>query len=465
MSRTWRLMLVPLLVALALGLAPGALALADDGPLVVLDLATEGPAFDFGLWLIDRLGSEDLTVRWPDHDEAGELQGNPTCVVTWSNPARGGDWERRMREHLRRGGGMLYVVGEGTRNLRAARDFWSFMDVDIEAAGGESGYARWGVHPLTQGLPNIGAADPGAYISGTGASPLIRFGGQALAVAFDWGDLGRAVIIDGAILTSQLSASQPRPALRELLPRCVLWTAGGPLSVAVQPPAEETTPPVFTPGTGGVGALGADRVLVDIAGGDAGWSQVSDLVGQALASERLTAERPPGEASGLTDASLSGVGMAVIGAARDDFSWSEALALRRFFGSGGRLLLLVRDEPKPHPRMVAFNRLLGELGLAATLGRRAGKAELHPHPVTQRLGGPAALQALTPLAGPGAAIWDWRADPLVTVAGSVAAAALQTDDSRLVIMDAGLLLPARNNEPDTFIQLLDSSVQWLAGSD
>ena len=85
MSRTRLVMLVPLLLVPAAIPASRAPAVADDNaPLVVLDLATEGAPFDFGLWLADRLDAEDLQVRWPDHDEAGEVEGNPACVVAWS---------------------------------------------------------------------------------------------------------------------------------------------------------------------------------------------------------------------------------------------------------------------------------------------------------------------------------------------------------------------------------------------
>jgi hypothetical protein len=362
---------------------------------------------------------------------------------------------------------MIYIVGTGPRHLRAARDFWSWLGIDIEAADGEAGFARWGRHPLTEGLPNIGAADPGAYISGAGGTPLIRFGGDALAMAFDWGEQGRGVIVDQGVLGDQLNSAQPRPALRELLMRCARWTAGA------APPADQDTdvpdtdaPDVDIPEPVAIGAMASDRVLLDIAADDQEWPRISERVVSALEAADLRVEMADA-AQGqprLTEESLAGMGMVVIGAARDDFTWSEGLALRRFVDAGGRALLLVREQKKPHARMVSFNGLLVELELAASLGRRRGKVQLHRHAITKGVGSRSVLRSEDILVGPGARIWAWQADPVISVFGSVAAAAEQTETSRLFIMDAGLLLPWQQHDPaDSIFAVLTNAVKWLRG--
>ena len=166
----------------------------------------------------------------------------------------------------------------------------------------------------------------------------------------------------------------------------------------------------------------------------------------------------------LTEASLASMGMVVIGAAREDFTWSEGLALHRFVDAGGRVLLLARDQKKPHARMVSFNGLLVELELAASLGRRRGKVELHRHAITKGVGSRSVLRSEDIVAGPGARIWAWQADPVISVHGSVAAAAVQTETSRLFIMDAGLLLPWQQHDPaDSIFEVLSNAVEWLAG--
>ncbi len=465
MSRTtFALIVLAAVVAVA---APAVARADDDAPLVLLDLATIGPTYDFGVWLMDALDDEGLRGRWPDFDEAGEVEESPACVVTWSDPSRGGVWTKRMRGHLSRGGGMIYIVGTGPRHLRAARDFWAWLGIDIEAADGEAGFARWGRHPLTEGLPNIGAADPGAYISGAGGSPLIRCGGDALAMAFDWGEQGRGVIVDQGVLGDQLNSAQPRPALRELLMRCARWTAGA------APPADQDTdvpdtdaPDVDIPEPVAIGAMASDRVLVDIAADDQEWPRISERVVSALEAADLRVEMADA-AQGqprLTEESLAGMGMVVIGAARDDFTWSEGLALRRFVDAGGRALLLVREQKKPHARMVSFNGLLVELELAASLGRRRGKVQLHRHAITKGVGSRSVLRSEDILVGPGARIWAWQADPVISVFGSVAAAAEQTETSRLFIMDAGLLLPWQQRDPaDSIFAVLTNAVKWLTG--
>lgn len=472
MSRTTFAVLgLAVMVAVA---APAVVRADDDAPLALLDLALTGPAYDFGVWLLDALEDEDLQVRWPDFDEAGDLDAPPDCVVTWSDPSRGGLWTKRMRKHLSEGGGMIYIVGTGSRNLRAARDFWSWLDIDIEAADGEAGFARWGRHPLTEGLPNIGAVDPGAYISSAGGSPLIKFGGDALAMAFDWGEQGRGVIVDQGVLGDQLNSAQPRPALRELLIRCARWTAGAkPLGDQDTPDAPDTpatrdtdAPDLWHPEPVAIGAMASDRVLMDIAADDQEWPLISQRVVSALEAADLRvrmADAREGQPR-LTDESLAGVGMVVIGAARDDFTWSEGLALRRFVDAGGRVLLLAREQKKPHARMVSFNGLLDELELAASLGRRRGKVELHPHEITKGVGGRSVLRSENIVAGPGARIWAWQAAPIISVSGAVAAAAVQTETSRVFIMDAGLLLPWQQRDPaDSIFEVLSNAVKWLAG--
>lgn len=452
------------LAALTLPLAP---VMADDqAPLVALELTTTGPSYDFGMWMLDVLAGEDLTVRWPEQDQAGEMEGTAACVVTWSDPERPGDWGRRMRALMRQGMGMVFVVGAGRSHVRTSRNFWSNLEVDIEQAGGEAGFATWGRHPITEELPNIGVADPQSYISGPGATPLIRFGGQSLAAAFDWGDQGRAVIIDHAILSSQLSTSSPRPALRQFLVRSVLWAAGAYPAAATEPTTPTAEPPVpEEPRLEPLEPMAGDRVLVDIAADDNGWAEIRQSVVSVLEREQLSVRsvRGPEGQERLTEDELAQRGLVVIGAARADFSYSEALALRRFFERGGRILLLLRDEKRPHPRMVALNRLLSELELAASLGRLKGKAEFRAHEITRELYLRTVFAQDEPQVGPGAQVWAWQADPLVTVRGGVAAAALQTENSRLVIMDAGLLLPWREGGTDPFLTLLEGALRWLVG--
>ena len=483
-KHTWLAVMAVTVAVLTASSAPAASA-ADEAPLVVMDLGTEGAPFDFGLWLADALGSGEVTVRWPDYDEAGKVEGPAACIVTWSDPERGSDWRRRMRAHLRAGGGVVYVVDAGRKHLRAARNLWSYLGVDLEAADGETGFAGWGRHPITKGLPSIGAADPRTYISGPGAVTLIRFGSRALAAAFDWGDQGRGVIIDHAVMTGQLNSSTPRTALREFLVRSVLWAAG-----SYQPPSSSQRPkPGVGSGTGTtgqtpaetgeggeglqwprpepVGPMSGDSALIDIVARDESWERITTVVTDAaksagLRTDAMTQDKPAGD-SRLSDRALRDVDLLIIGAAREDFDYAQARAVRDFFDRGGRLLLLPRDEPKPHPCMIAFNRILAELELAASLGRPRGQVVFQKHEITRGLYKRTSFSPEQMLALMGAQVWGWQTDPLVTVADRVAAAAWETEHSRLVIMDAGLLLPSNQREPDLFITLLNNAVEWLKG--
>jgi len=197
----------------------------QDQPLVLFDLATLGPPYDFGAWLQDALAREPLELRWPDLDEAGALEDVPACVVTWSDPTRSGDEARQLRGQLRHAGGMVYVVGGGRAHLSAARAFWAPLDVNLRQASGGSGFPEWSDHPLTEGLTSLGAATPSCLISGPSGEPLIAVAGQATAMGFDWGGQGRSVVVDQALFGDPLSSQRPRPAMRQFLVRCVRWTA------------------------------------------------------------------------------------------------------------------------------------------------------------------------------------------------------------------------------------------------
>ena len=113
--------------------------------------------------------------------------------------------------------------------------------------------------------------------------------------------------------------------------------------------------------------------------------------------------------------------------------------------------------------MVAFNRVLSALELAASLGRQRGRAEFRRHEVTHGLHHRTSFQDDELQLGPGAQVWAWQTAPLVTVLGSVAAAAQETESSRLVIMDAGLLLPWGESNPRLFVTMTENAIEWLAG--
>ena len=134
------------------------------------------------LGIAQALIGEPVTVAWPEVDDEPPPEDGPAAIVTWSDPGLGGTQMRVLRERVRAGGGLVYVVGAGEANIQRARALLGPLDVNVEEADGGSGYASWAEHPLTAGAAAIGAVTPGATVSGVGGSPLAQVNGVFNAI-------------------------------------------------------------------------------------------------------------------------------------------------------------------------------------------------------------------------------------------------------------------------------------------
>lgn len=440
---------------------------AQDGdPLVAIDLPTMGPQYRFGGWLEDALADEDVRVRWPHLDEIGELQDAPGCVVTWSDPERGPRETRRLRGHVRSGGGLIYVVGDGRAHLRRARTLLGPLDVDVRDLDGGAGAAEWASHPLTEGSPDLGAVGPGSAISGPGASPLIRVGGREVAAAFDWGPLGRAVILDRSVLFDQLNETSPRPAVRDFLIRATLWAARAGEQQQPPPPPERPQIPSIDEliGDEAVSPIAFNTAVADLPEGKKNnWDAIRDLLITELERAELDVEQPrKREGEPLLDSDeLERAGMVVLGSSRegDQVHWSEPLALGWFFNRGGRILAIPHAAGGTMYRMVGFNKLLTELRIAVSLERGNGRLSLVEHPITDGISVP---EDGLPMRG-GAQVWAPLTDPLVEVRRRPAAIAWQLGEGRIVVIDGQLLLSQRGQQEPypEMVALLRNSIEWL----
>ncbi|MGC9317254.1 MAG: hypothetical protein ACP5KN_04370 [Armatimonadota bacterium] len=460
--------LLKLIGATGLVLCACVSAPAQDERLVSLQLRADGPGYQLGTWLQGQLSDEGMRVRWPDLDEESEPADTPHCVVTWSEPGRPESEVRQLRRLLRQGRGIVYVIGSGERHLRSARSFWGPTDVTVEDLDGGAGSARWVEHPLTDSMADIGAVAPDTAVSGVGGSPLVRAGGRTIAIAFDWGPLGRAVILDSSIIFDPLHTDSPRPAVREFLLRAVRWAseAATAAELPVPPPTDEETPsaPIWgeLPEPQGVGRPEYMRAVVDLPTEADGWPRLRETILEALEREHLEIDEPrarEGEPLIAPD-DLERAGMLVVGSGREEVHYTEPLTVARFFDTGGRLLFVGHARGPRQKRMIGFNQLLSQLCIAASLGRPHGEAELQEHPITGGLELPE-----RPVVRGGLQIWTPLVQPLVTVRGRPAAGAWQRGDGRLVIIDGELLLPApRRDEPyPAFSTLLDRAIDWLVG--
>jgi len=389
-------------------------------------------------------------------------------VVTWSLPDSPGQRTRQLRDLVREGGGLVYVVGSGSRHIRRARSFWGPLDVNLEESEGQSGFAAWAEHPLVAGAPSIGAVTPGAFISGVGGNPLARVGAGAVAMSFDWGPLGRAVIIDQSLLFDPLHQDSPRPALREVLVRAVRWAAEG--SASVQTPTPPAPPTLGAEGglwgnlpePGPVDPPASMTAVLDVPNDRDDWPAIRALLLAALERADLDLDEPrvaEGEPV-ITEDRLDRAGVLVVGSGREEVAVSEALAVGRFFDAGGRLLFIGHAVERSQKRMIGFNQLLNALPIAASLNRPGGFLELRPHPITAGLSAPADVRIRQ-----GMQIWSPLADALVKVRDRPAAAAWQSGGGRAAVLDGELLLapPGQEGPLPAMVDLLRNAVDWLLG--
>lgn len=463
--------LLMLACAVLLAFAAPCTARAEE-PVVALELPTEGPQFSFGSWLQQALAGESVIVRWPDADRVGPPGEVPACIVTWSNPKRSGRETRRLRAQVREGRGLVYVIGAGNAHINRARRFWGALDVVIEKANGGSGYAEWAIHPLTEGAGNIGSVTPGATILGVGGSPLATVGGQPVAIAFDWGPLGRAVIIDQALIFDQLHQESPRPAVRDVLVAAVKWAAEpAPDEGQYEAPKisrfrnKEPGMSIWSELTepGPVSLPAAMTALLDVPEEGDGWPEIRPLLVRELERAGLEIEGAPPVAEGepvLTPDLLEQTGVLVVGSGRESVHYTEPVEVERFFDEGGRILFVGHARPRSQRCIIGFNQLLSAFPITTTLNRFGGRAELVPHPITEGLPAPDNRKIR-----PGLRIWSPLADVLVVVGDQPAAAAWQSGEGRIVVIDGELLRAQGDDEQamESFRLLLRRSIEWLLG--
>ncbi len=454
--------------ALVTAVAAGAQAQGED-PLIVIDLQTTGPQSHLGDWVQGALRDEQVRVRWPLLEEGGRFEGEPACVLTWSDPDRSPAGTKRLRQHLRDGGGLIYVVGEGNPNIRTSRDFLGPVDVDVRGLDAGAGAAEWVAHPLTEGSPDLGAVNAGSAISGTGANPLIRSGGREIAAAFDWGPMGRAVILDHSVLFDQLNETRPRPAVRDFLVRSMLWAArAGEETADTPPPVERPEIPSIEDLIGQQAAppIAHRNAVVDLPDDNKNnWAAIRTLLLAELDRADLEINAPkPREDEALFDSdTLERAGLAVIGTWReaDDVDWSEPLALGWFFNRGGRILAIPHAAGGTMGRMVGFNEMLTQLRIAVSLERGNGRAQFVEHPITEGIRTPEDGLGMRG----GARVWAPLTEPLVTVRNQPAAVAWQRGEGRIVVIDGQLLL-SQGGEDEPYpemVTLLRNSIEWLEG--
>ncbi|GEM_PF-5512672 len=438
----------------------GALAQGRD-PLVLLNLPRGTEAQGLGSWLQDALRDEPVRVRTGTLDALG-LDGQTAAVITWTDPRGGGADTKRLRSYLRSGGGLIYVIGEGRQHITRARALLGPLNLTVTQLDGGAGSSRWVDHPLTEGLQDPGAVTPGSAISGPGASPLIRSGNRDIAVAIDWGEFGRAVVLDHSVLFDQVYEAGPRPSVRPFLLRAALWAAGVEPGEPVKRREFDDEPPQMGP----VGGLVSNTAVLDLPADEKdNWGEIRRVLLDGLQQAGLSVTEPRlREGEPLLDAdTLASAGMLVIGSGRDSeqVDWVEPLAVGWFFDHGGRILAIPRAAGGTLTRMVGFNELLTQLRIAVSLERDNGQAQIVPHPITRGI--------TTPDNGlrvrEGAQVWAPLTEPLVMVRDRPAAVAWQRDQGRIVVIDGELLRAQRGQQRPypQMLELLRNSLDWLRG--
>lgn len=450
-------------LALVAVIAAGLTSLASADPpvrtLVALDLPVTGGIGSTTAAVYEGLrttGQYDLwwvKVFEPPH------AGRSVAAIVINNSTPRTSEIKDLASYVTGGGGLVLLASASPQWRKDNRGLLGALDVqisDVKSQGERIDVKRQSV---TEGL-SIGSLRPvGVGLASGTMDPIILQGDQPIALAGVVGK-GRVVVILDPLVTASNPQTVPEADKVRLLSQALQWTAQGLGAVAgagtVVGPG---TPSAQAPRTEGLAA----KVLVDLPTSDQ-WKEIAAAVQQGAEAVGLPLE-PAGykkDASDLRQAVANRPALLVISSYRE-FDSAEGAAVADYVANGGALLALGYGREDNIKLLTAFNRLLGEFGIAVTYGRPAGLAELCDHPATK---GVASLGK----APAGSGIWAFGDWPLARVDDAALATAHEVDRGRIVVMDAATLVrPLDKGKPvveDTslgFRNLLQAEMRWLTG--
>lgn len=403
--------------------------------------------------------SQQYDLWWVKVFEPPHL-GRTIAAIAINNSSPRTPEIKDLANYVTEGGGLVLIAGASSQWRKDNRHLLSALDVQIEDVKNQGEEITVKRQAVTQGLSSGVLRPIGAGLQSSTLDPIILQGDQPVAMAGLVGK-GRVVVILDPLITASDPNTVPEPEKVRLLSQALQWTAQrlAPVEGAgtiVGPGTPSAQPPRPT----GLAA----KVIADLLVEES-WKEIAAAVQQGVETLGLPLEplAYKKDSRDLRQAVAERPALLIVSSYRE-FDISESAAVADYVGSGGSLLALGYGRDDSIKMLAAFNRLLGEFGIAVTYGRPAGKAQLCDHPATT---------GLAPLGktAAGSGIWAFGDWPLAQVDDQALATAHEVDRGRIIVMDASTLVrpvekgkPAAEGTTGGFIQLLQSATRWLAGT-
>jgi hypothetical protein len=440
-------------------------ALARD-ELVAMDLPTVGPVAAPAQACYDSLQRLGYDVWWLRQHNPRQADRQPVVLLFNTAAPLRATQAQALPDFLRHGGGLVLVADSARDSLSANRALLEPLGVRVYPGTENTAAVQLRAHEITADVADPGQVLGDLTFSASKLEILATQGIRPVAVAGTLGQ-GRFVVLLDNLVSTMAGVGADSPQAR-LLTQAVRWatapsgaapSAAG-QSAASQSAASPSVPPEPQPEPFRGEPL-TGQALVDLGGTTGRWPDIRRTVEALLdaAGLKRTALSYVKDKATLVQGLAAGPALVVIGATRP-YAEDEAGAFGQYIWNGGGALALAYTVPTTIPHLQALNRLLAEVGVAATFGRPAGVPVALPGPLTTGLTGWTQVPA-------GNAVWALEGDGLVTVGRNAVFATHEFGRGRVVVCDALTLVPDASVKPPApdgsppFRELASRALTWL----
>lgn len=462
--------LIALLVAIALPCVGDGL---DNTAL--LDLPSAGRTAAIAVDLAQGLARQGLIVKDGGPEALGD---NPALAVLYSGRDYSAEQLQGIRSYVEAGGGVVLILGTASRLPEATLGFLAAIGLQVDASRRSSGDAHPADHPAARGAGDFPDTSMGLALSGEKLQGVVTQGDSVVAGAVEHG-AGRVVVIPARLVTTPGDAP-PAPGQTQLLVGSCLWVdrlaaTRGPAETEAQGPTREGRGPSW--GDEWERPLGSvvsrrrysaaddfsGTILVDLLAGDNNWETLADELDRVLDGAGLPVRYLDVQSthSPLLAALQSSPALLVLGATRR-FTLDEAISVRHYVQTGGRLWAIGHADPGFQVRLIDVNLVLREFGVTVSLIRPEGATLLQEHEIGK------GVAALPPMAW-GIGVWSAVVPPVAKAGTTPFLGAGEVGDGRIAVMDGKVLLvgtsamgsTADSAGPRPFSPLASRTLDWL----
>ncbi len=441
----------------------------------LLDLPSAGRTAAIAVHLAQGLARQGLILKDGGPDALGD---NPALAVLYSGRNYSAEQLQTVESYVDAGGGVVFMLGTASRLPEPTLGFLAAIGLQVDASRRTSGDARPADHPAARGAGDFPDTSMGLALSGERLQGVVTQGDSIVAGAVEHGS-GRVVVIPARLVTTPGDAP-PAAGQTQLLVGSCLWVdrlaaTRGPAETEARGPTRDGSRPSW--GDEWERPLGSivprrrysaadgfsGTILVDLLAGDNNWETLADELDRVLDGARLPVRYLDVQSahSPLLAALQSSPALLVLGATRR-FTLDEAIAVRHYVRTGGRLWAIGHADPGFQVRLIDVNLILREFGVTVSLIRPEGATLLQEHEIGR------GVAALPPMAW-GIGVWSAVLPPVAKAGTTPFVAAGEVEKGRIVVMDGKVLLvgttamgsTADSAGPRPFAPLASRALEWL----